>query len=134
MTSREQAAAYLVGHLHEVRGAQPAVYNPDGKAVDELPAIYGFNNGGSPGWWSGVLLGADGAYLGGHICSDEGYMTHDLGVLEDSRPDRHETFRKHYPGGYRMEFVSHRDVPSHIGLTEAFRLNQLQHLPGGENE
>lgn len=101
-----------------------AVYNPHGKPLEELPVIYGFNNGGEPGWFQGVLLAQDGAMLGGHICSHEGYMPRDLGVMEGSRDDRHEAFREHYPDGYRMDFVPGRDVRSHAGLAEAYRLNQ----------
>ena len=43
-------------------------------------------------------------------------MPHDLGVLEGTRPDRHERFRKHYPDGYRMVFVPYDDIRSHEGL------------------
>lgn len=77
-------------------------YNPNDRPVEELPVIYGFNNGGSPGWYQGVLLAEDGTCLGGHVCSHESFMPGDLGVLEGSRNDRHEHFRQHYPDGYRM--------------------------------
>jgi len=103
-----------------------AVFNPKNLPVDSLPVIYGFNNGGSPSWLSGVLIAQDGTCLGSHICSHEGFMPGDLGVLEGSRPDRHEGFAKHYPDGYRMEFVRGADVRAHTGLLEAFRLNQEQ--------
>ena len=89
-----------------------------------LPVIYGYNNGGPLGGLEGVLLAEDGTYLGGHLCSDEGYMPHDLGVEEGSRPDRHETFRKHYPNGYRMEFVPYEQVGKHPGLEAAYAKNQ----------
>jgi hypothetical protein len=88
--------------------------------------IYGFNNGGSAGLLSAVLIAEDGTTLGGHACSAEGYMPYDLGVIEGSRPDRHETFRAHYPEGYRMEFVPYADVAGHAALKEAFRLNGLK--------
>ena len=65
-------------------------------------------------------------------CSHEGYMTHDLGILEGSKPDRHETFRKHYPDGYRMDFVPMSDTRSHPGLSEAYRKNQALLLAGTE--
>jgi len=100
-----------------------AVYNPDGVPVADLPVIYGFNNGGSPGWFSGVLLAADGTGLGGHVCSNEYYMLGDLGILDGSRPDRHEGFRAHYPRGYRMDFVSYSDARKHPGLKAAFAAN-----------
>lgn len=104
---------------------QAAVYNPHGKPVSELPYIWGFNNGGSPGWYSGQLIAEDGMGLGGHLCSHECYMPGDLGILEGSRPDRHESFRKHYPDGYRMAFVSHGDVLAHGGLKLAFERNAV---------
>lgn len=101
-----------------------AVYNPHDKPVDELPAIYGWNNGGSPGWLHAVLLAEDGVGMGGHVCSAEGYMPHDLGLLEGSRPDRHEGFRQHYPDGYRMVWVPTSEVQTHPGLEAAYQRNQ----------
>ncbi|MCA0358749.1 MAG: hypothetical protein LCH78_18195 [Proteobacteria bacterium] len=53
-----------------------AIYNPNGKAESDLPIIYGFNNGGSPGFFSGVLIAADGKTLGGHLCSHEDRHAH----------------------------------------------------------
>ena len=103
-----------------------AVHNPHDKPVTELPVIYGFNNGGSPGWYSGVLIAEDGTGLGGHLCSHEAYMYRDLGIEEGSRPDRHETFRAHYPDGYRMEFVSYAHVLGHPALNLAFERNAAQ--------
>lgn len=101
-----------------------AVFNPHGKPVEQLPVIYGFNNGGEPGWYSGVLLAEDGTGHGGHACSHECFMPGDLGVLADSRPDRHEGFAEHYPDGYRMDFVPASAVRSHAGLLAAYKLNQ----------
>ena len=112
--------------MHEHEGKGWAVFNPKGLPVGELPVIYGFNNGGSGSFLSAVLLAQDGTCLGGHACSAEGYMPADLGVLEGTREDRHETFRKHYPDGYRMEFVGAADVKGHAGLRAAFALNQAQ--------
>lgn len=103
-----------------------AVFNPHDKPVDDLPVIYGFNNGGSPGWMSGVLLAEDGTGLGGHVCSHEFYMPGDLGVQEGSRPDRHNGFREHYPDGYRMAFVGAAEVKTHPGLDAAYQANQAR--------
>lgn len=83
-----------------------AIFNPHNKLVEELPVIYGFNNGGRPGWYLGALLAENGYGLGSHLCSSEGYMYGDLGILEGRREDRHEGFRQHYPDGYRMDFVT----------------------------
>ncbi|TGP34040.1 MULTISPECIES: hypothetical protein [unclassified Mesorhizobium] len=126
MTTAAAAQEYLAQHLVEWAGKGFASHNPHNKPLEELPVIYGFNNGGSPGWYSGVLIADDGSCLGGHICSDEGYMYHDLGVMDGSRPDRHETFREHYPDGYRMDFVSSRDVLTHPGLNEAVKQNRIK--------
>lgn len=95
------------------------VFNPHSKAEAELPVIYGFNNGGSPGFLDAVLLAEDGTYLGGHCCSAEAYMPRDLGVTVGSRPDRHEGFRKHYPDGYRMEFIPYGYLENHVALNQA---------------
>lgn len=100
-----------------------AVFNPHNAPVESLPFIYGFNNGGRPGFFHAMLIAEDGNVLGGHLCSHEGYMLGDLGILDGSRPDRHEHFRAHYPSGYRMTFVSHRDVKNHAGLQAAFAKN-----------
>jgi len=97
-----------------------AVFNPDGKPVEELPVIYGFSNGGSPGWMHAQLLSESGHGMGSHLCSGEWYMPHDLGCVEGSRADRHEGFKLVYPGGYRMEFVSSDNIKTHAGLQAAF--------------
>jgi len=112
-----------------------AVYNPHGKPVDQLPAIYGFNNGGSPGLFSGVLIAEDGTGLGGHVCSHEWFMPGDLGVLEGSRSDRHEGFRQHYPDGYRMEFVRYDDFDKCDGLKAACeRASRIEAAPADETQ
>ena len=126
MTTEAAARLYEAQHLAEMEGKGYAVFNPHGKPIAELPVIYGFNNGGSPGWFSACLIAEDGTGLGGHICSSEGYMPHDLGILDGTRPDRHETFREHYPDGYRMDFVSYADIDKTPQLLAAFELNKSQ--------
>lgn len=126
MTTDATAALYEAQHVRRHEGLPSAVFNPHGKPLDELPTIYGFNNGGAPGFMEAVLLAADGACLGGHCCSSEAYMPADLGVLEGTRADRHEAFRAHYPDGYRMEFVRGADVRAHAALNAAFARHQEQ--------
>ena len=110
-----------------------AVFNPNNETVEVLPVIYGFNNGGSAGLFVGMLIAQDGTPLGSHWCSHEGFMPYDLGVIEGSRPDRHEHFRKHYPNGYRMDFVGYDDVPAHSGINAAFEAHAaLAKANGGE--
>lgn len=134
MTTAVAAALYEAQHVFEHQGRGVAVYNPHNKPITELPVIYGFNNGGSAGWLSAVALAQDGTCLGGHCCSAEGYMPHDLGILEGTRPDRHEgQYRPHYPDGYRMEFVGYDDIEAHAGLKAALALaNEKQ--PAEESE
>lgn len=134
MTTPAAARLYEAQHLAGMEGKGWAVYNPHDKPLAELPVIYGFNNGGSAGWYSGVLLAEDGTGMGGHVCSAEGYMPHDLGVLEGTRPDRHEGFREHYPDGYRMEFITASDVMAHEGLTAAYERNQVKARAAAETK
>jgi hypothetical protein len=63
-------------------------------------------------------------------------MEHDLGILEGTRPDRHETFQKHYPDGYRMEFIPGDVVRerTHEGLEWAYKRNQEQPAAHTESE
>ena len=123
MTTKAAAERYLADHLSEWGDQKYAIYNPDDRPVEELPVIYGFNLGqrsrGYP--HRGRLIAQDGTPLGRHNCSSEGYMRHDLGMLEGSRPDLHETFREHHPDGYRMDFVPLAEVEagSHDGLKAA---------------
>lgn len=119
MTTKAAERFYEAEHLLKMDGLAVAVFNPLARPIVELPIIYGFNNGGSPGWYTAQLLAESGHGLGSHICSSEAYMPHDLGILEGTRPDRHETFRKHYPDGYRMEFVA-GDPRGHAGLMAAY--------------
>lgn len=124
MTTPAAAQYYEAQHLWAMEGKGVVVYNPNNIPVDELPFIIGFNNGGSAGFLSAVAIAEDGKVLGGHMCSTEGYMKHDLGILEGTRNDRHEeSYKVHYPNGYRMDFVSHADVKSDKRLQRAFELN-----------
>lgn len=124
MTTQAAAALYEAQHLYQMEGRAVAFYNPKDLNVEDLPVIYGFNNGGAVNWHYAALVAQDGTPLGSHMCSSEAYMPHDLGILEGCRPDRHEAFKKHYPEGYRMEFVSYGAVPSHTGLQAALKLSE----------
>ncbi len=129
MTTPVAEALYLTQHMLKWNGNDYAIFNPHDQPLHMLPMIYGFNNGGSRGWYYAQLIAEDGTPLGGHICSDEGYMRHDLGIIEGSRPDRHEDFKKHYPDGYRMDFVGWDDVPRHEKLNEAFKRHDEKYPP-----
>lgn len=101
------------------------IYNPNNLPIKDLPVIYGFNNGGSPGLLSGILLAEDGICLGTHICSDEMIMLKDLGILDGSSPARHNEFKHYYPNGYSMDFVSIDDIDTHKGLQGAYKKNKV---------
>jgi len=95
------------------------IYNPNNLQVDDLPVIYGFNNGGEDNCFSGILISEHGDILGRHISSNEAFMLIDLGILEGTREDRDVEFKAYYPYGFKMEFVSFNDVLSHIKLLKA---------------
>jgi len=124
MTTEAAARWYLAQHLMEVHGRPVAVFNPKGLPLEELPPIYAYSNvvGGVDGIC--YAMADDGHVLGSHWCSCEGYAPNDLGVLEGCRDDRHEDYRKHYPDGYRMEFVPSAQVKDHPGLMAAYARNQ----------
>lgn len=129
MTTAAAAEMYKAQHLLDNQGRKIAVFNSHGKPVEELPVIYGFNNGGKPGFMHAVLVSEDGDALGGHLCSDEAYMPADLGILEGTSPDRHETFRTKYPDGYRMEFVQQSVFNPHDGLSKALAKHYKKENP-----
>lgn len=122
MTTPAAERLYLAQHEVAMQDKRNYIFNPHNKPLHELPVVYGFNNGGRPGWYYAVLLAEDGTCLGGHCCSHEGYMKHDLGILVGTRPDRHENdIQPHYPDGYRMEFVSSEFITEHEGLQKAIK-------------
>lgn len=125
MTTLAAERLYQAQHLYEMEGRKFAVFNPHNKPLSELPVIYGWDNGGSPGWHNAISMAEDGTCLGGHACSAECYVPHDLGLLEGTRPDRHtDSYQKHYPDGYRMQFVPSDQVKTHEGIEKAYQKNQ----------
>lgn len=91
-----------------------------------LPKIFAFSNVVGVGDGVAYAMAEDGTVLGSHWCSSEHYVPHDLGVTDGTRPDRHETYAKHYPDGYEMEFVRAADVKDHPEFQRAVALNQRQ--------
>ena len=88
------------------------------------PKIFVFSNVRGGGEGLCVALAEDGTCVGTHWCSHEGYAPGDLGVTEGSRPDRHKTYREHYPDGYEMEFVPSSDIATHIALQAALEASR----------
>ena len=124
MTTEAAARLYEAEHILRWVDKNWASFNPRQKSIGELPVIYGFNNGGQAGLMHAVLIAEDGVCLGSHACSSENYMPADLGILEGSRPDRHDTFQEHYPDGYRMEFVRYNEIEGHEKLQAAFKTHE----------
>lgn len=125
MTTEAAARLYLAQHLVEWEGKGYAVFNPHNKPIAELPVIYAFSNVKGGGDGIAYAIAEDGMGLGSHWCSNEGYVPHDLGAREGARPDRHEnSYMKHYPDGYRMDFVPSAEVMTHPGLEAAYQRNQ----------
>ena len=52
MTTQAAANLYLAQHQNEMDGRGYAIYNPNGLPLDDLPVIYGFNNGGYDSWYT----------------------------------------------------------------------------------
>ncbi len=127
MTTPKAAALYLAQHEYALEGRPVAIHNPRGLPVGDLPVIYGLVNGGSPGWLSALAIAEDGTSLAGHICSAEGYVPADLGVLDGTSPDKHAVYRAHYPDGYRMEFVARADIDGHAGLQAVIARRGVNH-------
>lgn len=91
------------------------------------PNIYCFSNVESGGNGIAYAMAEDGTVLGSHWCSHECYVSGDLGVTKGARPDRHETYKEHYPDGYEMIFVPASEVKTHKGISNAIKLNQKMH-------
>lgn len=88
--------------------------------MENKKKIYGFNNGGSPGWMVAAAIGEDGVFLASHVCSSEGFMPHDLGVTSNWK---HEIYDKHFGAGkWEIEFIPYSEVENHEGLQSALKL------------
>ncbi len=62
-------------------------------------------------------------------------MPGDLGCIEGTREDRHlEDYQKHFPDGYRMEFVGYDDVKTHAGLMAAIEASNKLRDAGEETQ
>lgn len=71
-----------------------------------------------------LAVAEDGEEITGHISSNEGWGQWDMGVVDGST-SKHEEYRKKYPGGYELEYVS--DWKAHSFLSKQADANK-----GGE--
>lgn len=127
MTTPQAAANYLQQHLDATKHLKVVVYNPNNVDEENLPVIYGFNNGGNERLIQVVALAEDGTGLDSHYCSNEQYLVSDLEIVGDSESSNHiKYYRSHYPQGYRMEYVPYDSIKTHDKLQKAISLNQQQ--------
>lgn len=96
--------------------------HPDADRDHDLPRIYTFCNSCSPEWHGALALAEDGTCLAEHLCSNHGWIYHDLGVNEDGR--NRDKYAEHYPDGFVVEFVE--NPKEHPGVQAAYKLNQEQ--------
>lgn len=86
-----------------------------------MKKIYCFNNGGSKDWYEAIAITEDGTVVASHICSNEAFMHHDLGLTGDWK---HKNYDEHYgKGNWELEWVPSINVKEHKGLKKAFELN-----------
>lgn len=72
-------------------------------------------------------LAEDGTWFGNHMSSSEYYAQHDIGYTDSKFSEyRRVKYDEHYPNGYEKVWVPMNEVDEHPGLSEAYRLNQLQ--------
>ncbi len=66
-------------------------------------------------------MAEDGTGLAGHCSSSEHWARHDIGMTSDWK---HDLYRKHYPDGYELEWVSDAKPGQHAGIDAAYAKNQ----------
>jgi hypothetical protein len=71
-------------------------------------------------------IAEDGTGLGGHLSSNKEWAKHDIGLTSNWH---HDEYRKHYPGGYEVEWIDQENLSTHIGFQRAVYLNSLQNPP-----
>jgi hypothetical protein len=110
---------YVLSKDNKTLGEFDDLYTAMLSIEKSMNKIYAFSAivGGREG--IAYAIAEDGTVLGSHWCSDEYFVSGDLGVDPGSRPDRHKTYAEHYPSGYEMEFVPAKNVKKHAGLKEA---------------
>lgn len=84
------------------------------------PKIYVFCNSCAPKWHVAYAIAEDGHCLASHVCSDHGFIPHDMGLDPDGW--KRELYDAHYPDGYELEWVP--NPRTHAGLGDAYKKNQ----------
>lgn len=85
----------------------------------DKPKIFVLCNSCSRQWHHVMAMAEDGTHLAGHVCSDHGFISHDMGFTSDWK---HDQYNRHYPDGWELVMVD--DPKNHEGLQAAYELNQ----------
>lgn len=87
--------------------------------------IFVFCNGCMPGWHNIEALTEDGCFIAGHICSDHGFASNDMGFTGDWK---HKSYNRHYPDGWELLWV---DAPKeNVEFNNAYQ----RHIAWGADE
>lgn len=79
-------------------------------------------NGSTPGGdVVGYALAEDGTGLGNHYSSSVGFAQHDMGFTSNWK---HDSYQKHYPDGFVLEWIDYDELDAHEGFQKAFAINK----------
>lgn len=88
----------------------------------KVPKIFVWCNSCQPEWHSALAMSEDGQVLAGHVCTNHGFIAHDMGILPDGW--KRETYAAKYPDGFEVVWVE--DPKNHPELLAACALNHAQ--------
>lgn len=75
-----------------------------------VPKIFVFCNSCEPKWHSAQALTEDGFFVAQHVCSDHGFILHDMGAHPSGC--KRNIYDTHYPEGYEVVFEEDARNPS----------------------
>ena len=98
-------------------------YDPEHR----LPTIYGYAHPLETGDVLAIAVAEDGTYLASHLSSNEVFASADLFMNTLWEQYLHEKYVKHYPLGYKTEWVPSHEMASHAGLQAALEKYRAAH-------
>jgi len=75
-----------------------------------IPKIFVFCNSCEPHWHCIQAMTEDGCFITGHLCSNHGFIRHDMGIDPDGW--KRDIYATHYPDGYEVVFEETPQDPS----------------------
>jgi len=81
------------------------------------------NNAEITGDVIGYALAEDGVCIASHFSSGCNWSKHDMGITSDWH---HDSYKKHYPDGYELEWIDFKDLDNHSEFLKAKELNFKQ--------